>query len=1018
MLYRLLPILVFAMVTGPGGAWGQEEAESETETETETETEAETEAGTEAESEAETEAESETEAETEAETEPVWPVLPPVLLERPVAVFPDEALAAGVEGMAVLRLDITAEGTVEAVTVVRDPGHGLGAAAEEVARGSRYEPANQRGLPVPFANLYATIDLDHEGIEPPPLPTGEMADHLTRAPEPVETPAAVYPHDLKEAGVEGVVQMEILIDPRGRVTNVRLLGSAGAAFDVAARDAAWNFRFLPGYAGDIPVPVNITYDYVFRLEERVVESVAETGYDAVDPEGPENLVGIVRERGTRNPMPDVEVHIEEFDLGVTSGPDGRFAFQGIPVGTWHMLILAPGYEPFRTEEDILQGQLTDVVYFVRPSPVGLNRTVVRVKKERKEVSRTTLTIEEIQQVAGTFGDPIKVVQNLPGVARSPFDFGLLVVRGSGPEDTGEYVDGIRVPLLYHFGGFRSVITPIMIDSIDFYPGGYSVRWGRTTGGVMNVSTRREWPDQVHGLARVDLLDAEAAVVGPFKKDGNKVGGFGVAGRRSYIDLVLPALTPPSLDLSNTVLPQWWDAQIKLALSPSPRVDLWTYIYASDDQTSTTSDRPSSAQFADSTGFAGFRTSFFRATAGGALRPHDALTVDWTFGYSYDAIRMSLGSAFGAGTASDFYYGRAEATWAPEEWGSAHLGFDYAGGTNRFEIFTSATEQLLAGDPTQESESLVIIGDIAGHAPALYLEGVFTPLMDDRLKIIPGLRFDHYWLKQGTSFQSWDPRLALRIQVHENTVLKGAVGLFHQNPQPWEFFEGIGNPDLDPESSPQVVVGIEQQFTPFLGLDAQFFYKSMDNLVVAVIDDASSAEDVWRNGGVGKVIGGEFFLRWKPHRNFMGWVSYTVSNSTRRDQPGDDWYLFEFDQPHILDVVASYQFPYEITVGFRFRLVSGNPTTPYMGAMFDSDVPGYMGLFGEYNSRRMPAFHQLDVRFEKEFIFRRWRLQAYLEIMNIYNRQNPEFEIYNFDYTEKDYLNGLPFIPNLGLRAEF
>jgi len=293
-----------------------------------------------------------------------------------------------------------------------------------------------------------------------------------------------------------------------------------------------------------------------------------------------------------------------------------------------------------------------------------------------------------------------------------------------------------------------------------------------------------------------------------------------------------------------------------------------------------------------------------------------------------------------------------------------------------------------------------------------------PWGDDRLKLVPGIRWDYYWLKQGTSFSTFDPRFAVRARVHRTTVLKGSAGLFHQNPQPWEMFEGLGNPDLDPESSPQFVLGFEQQFAPFLTLDAQLFYKWMDNLVVMVFDDVSSAEDVWRNGGVGRVIGGEFMLRWTPHRNFFGWIAYTVSKSTRQDQPDQDWYDFEFDQPHILDIVATYEFPYHIRLGARFRLVSGNPTTGVMGAMLDVDVPAYSGLWGDYGALRMPPFHQLDIRLEKEFILRRWRLTAYLEIMNVYNRQNPEAELYNFDYTEKDYLNSLPFIPNMGVRAEF
>ena len=963
-------------------------------------------------------AEGEGEAEAVADEPAPSAILPPVHLTHPAPIFPAEALEAGVEGTAVLRVHVAADGSVTDAVLVRDPGHGLGDAARVAALAASFDPATLAGEPVPFEDLYFKVALDHPDIEPPPLPDGVMAEQLTRMPELVESTPAVYPPDRMEAGIESTVYLQILIDERGEVTQVRVLRSGGGDFDLAALDAVWGYRFSPGYAGEVPVAVAIDYDYVFELQERVVETVAETGYDAIDPEGPENFVGIVRERGTRNPMPLVEVHIEEFDTSVFTDDKGRFAFHGVPVGTWHVLILAPGFEPFRTEEDIVQGELTDVVYFVRPSPTGVNRTVVRTKKERKEVSRTALTIEEIERVAGTFGDPVKVVQNLPGVARSPFDFGILIVRGSGPEDTGEYVDGLRVPLLYHFGGFRSVISPIMIDGIEFYPGGYSARWGRTQGGVMNVSTRKEWPDQVHGLVRIDLIDAEAALMGPLKKDGDKVGGFAIAGRRSYLDLVLPALAPPAVDLTNTVLPQWWDVQTKLAVQPDPRVDFWTLLYASDDKTSTVSDKPVSELSAESGGFSGFRTSFARATAGVTLRPHPRLTFDGSFGYSYDAIRMSLGGSFGGGTASHFLYGRFEGTHEVADWFTGHAGLDYAGGKDRFELFTSVVTQALGNDPTAESEALVIVGDITGHAPALFVEGVFQPLKDDRLKIIPGLRYDYYWIDGLSSFSTFDPRLALRGRVSRTTVLKGSAGLFHQNPQPWEMFEGIGNPDLDPERSYQFVAGVEQQFAPFLTLDAQFFYKYLTNMVVIGLGDVDAAEDVWRNGGLGKVVGGEFMLRWSPHRNFMGWIAYTVSRSTRQDRPEADWYTFEFDQPHILDVVASYEFPYHITVGARFRLVSGNPSTSMLGAMFDVDSPLYTPMSGEYMGVRVPPFHQLDIRIDKEFIFRKWRLTAYLEIMNVYNRANPETIIYNFDYTEQAYLSGLPFIPNMGVRAEF
>ena len=96
------------------------------------------------------------------------------------------------------------------------------------------------------------------------------------------------------------------------------------------------------------------------------------------------------------------------------------------------MVAIPGYRRFETEEEVIVGQATEVVYFIREAPLGVPETIVRTTREKKEVARRSISIETIERVPGTFGDPVRIVQNLPGVARSPFDFGLLLVRGSGP----------------------------------------------------------------------------------------------------------------------------------------------------------------------------------------------------------------------------------------------------------------------------------------------------------------------------------------------------------------------------------------------------------------------------------------------------------------------------------------------------------------------------------------------------------------------------------------------------------
>src|SRR6185436_15273512 len=145
-------------------------------------------------------------------------------------------------------------------------------------------------------------------------------------------------------------------------------------------------------------------------------------------------------------------------------------------------------------------------------------------------------------------DPILVVENLPGVARA--QAGFLVVRGSGPEDTDIYIDGITVPLIYHFGGLRSVLPAEMLEDIDFYPGNYSVYYGRATGGVLDARSKRPKPDQLHGSLDVSLLDTSLYFELPLGKNA----AISVAGRRSYIDVLLNAVVPKDSSVALTTAP--------------------------------------------------------------------------------------------------------------------------------------------------------------------------------------------------------------------------------------------------------------------------------------------------------------------------------------------------------------------------------------------------------------------------------------------------------------------------------
>src|SRR4029078_2415079 len=97
--------------------------------------------------------------------------------------------------------------------------------------------------------------------------------------------------------------------------------------------------------------------------------------------------------------------------------------------------------------------------------------VVVAERRRDEVSRVSLRGDEIQKIPGTFGDPFRVIQTLPGVASVVSLLPFPIVPGSSPASTGFLLDGTRIPLLFHLLSGPSVVHPVFIDEIQFFPGG-------------------------------------------------------------------------------------------------------------------------------------------------------------------------------------------------------------------------------------------------------------------------------------------------------------------------------------------------------------------------------------------------------------------------------------------------------------------------------------------------------------------------------------------------------------------
>ena len=346
-----------------------------------------------------------------------------------------------------------------------------------------------------------------------------------------------------------VVTVKLLVDRTGVVQKADVQTPPQPPFDQAVVAAARAFRFAPARYGGAPVPVEITFTHTFLPPPPPV---------AVAPpdQGPPRvsiLRGKLVELGTRAPVTGATVTAVVGDRHYAVDADARGRFRlPLPAGPAKILVNAPSHNPFVQQETLSPAQELAVTYFVERDRYDPYEIVVVGDQRREEVSRITLRGPELQQIPGTFGDPFRVVQTLPGVAAVASLLPFPIVRGASPSSTGFLLDGTRVPLLYHLLSGPSVIHPEFIDEIQFYPGGAPVPYGGYTGGIIDGRTKRARPDE-------HLLDFDANLlqVGGFVRQPVKPLGITLtaAGRYGYPGFLL-GLATDRLSLS------YWDYQLR------------------------------------------------------------------------------------------------------------------------------------------------------------------------------------------------------------------------------------------------------------------------------------------------------------------------------------------------------------------------------------------------------------------------------------------------------------------------
>ena len=723
---------------------------------------------------------------------------------------------------------------------------------------------------------------------------------VVTAPKLGSDPSVPYP-----AGATGDarVVLRLVVAREGTVSEATAPGAAEAeaVFANAALSAARSWRFAPATRDGAPIPAVIKFEVVFHDDGARMAAAAPAGPDAV----------------------------------TVPTDASRRSTAGAVAGA----------------EDVI------------------------IRGEHGEPSRTaSLTRAEVREIPGTFGDPFRAVEIMPGVTPIVSGLPFFFVRGAPPGDVGYYLDGVKVPYLFHVGAGPSVIQPGLVDRVDLYPGGYPARFGRFSGGIVDGEATAP-SKELHGEYNVRLFDAGGLVETPFD---NGKGTVLVGGRYSYTGELLSLL-------SNGVTLNYWDYQARVSYALTPRDTLSAFSFGAYDYLG--QKTPTGTDTLFGTEFHRLDLRYDHQLDAGNVRTAVTGGIDTT----------ELGD--GRSVRDRMLAMRTELTYRLTKGLLLRAGTDVQVDTYSVLLDTgdesAAVRSIIANFPSRTDLASGLRGDV-----------VFR--LAPRLEVTPGMRVDFY-ASQGATAIGVDPRLATRLALAKNARLLTALGIAHQTPSfvlPVPGFQPGGLPG-GLQTAVQESLGMELDLGAATTATATVFHNGFYDLSDALsvlqptaggcapgtfptdslagdrgtqptgtgggcgvnrfppgtvgpdrsggggqgasstsMTNAANAYNVRANG---QAYGFELFIKRKLTSHVGGFLSYTLSRSTRVASGQE--YVASFDRTHVLNAALAFDLGRNWRAGTRFTFYTGLPKAP------DPTDPG---------STRLDPFYRIDLRLEKRW----------------------------------------------------
>lgn len=750
--------------------------------------------------------------------------------------------------------------------------------------------------------------------------------------------------------------------------------------------------------------------------------------------------GLVLSRRGLTPVPGVEIQLKGTDRQTETDAEGTFllsvaATDGLTLEARHrefvikqleQILLAPG-ETTRMTIVLDPAPVTEEDLLVMPSQVSLLR--------QAPAAPIALSRNDVLALPHLGDDFFRALSLLPGVSSNDVsaEFHL---RGGRRGETQILLDGQELYETYHLKDFDnaiSVVAPSTLASVDLSTGGFSARHGDRMSGVLDMTTLRP-----SGPRRSQVgLSIFNASVGSASSLGKDRGSWMAQLRRGSLDLAERLV-------SQEENPSYWDAFGRLDYQLGRQSSLRANLLLSDDELEFIDDNEDGSKNLETQ----YSTGYLWLTHQQLLGPRAFLET---------AISRSEidRNRRGAELEEDVEFEIAdvrdlEVQGFRQEWNFQltpdqllRFGYelrDFDAGYDYASAFTFDNPlAVVRADP--DAEATVFRQRFAARHNNAYLSHRL-PLGKPGLVEL-GLRYDQHSL---TDEELWSPRLNLVLALGTQTLLRGAWGRFNQSQRLYELQVEDGETSFHRvEKAEHQLLGVEHRFdaadgSPGAALRVELYRRQLSNPLpryenlyepinifpelepdrVRVAPEQSLAEGI------------EMFFRARPGQKISWWANYAYA--TTDDLIDGRHVPRRFDQTHAFNLDLDYRLGPVWTLNLAWRFHTGWPTTPLTVEQRiaddeeeDGDGDGtsttiFVPVLGAPFSSRLSDYHRLDLRARRQWR-RDWgTVQLFIDVQNLYNRQNPS----GFDY-EVDEETGtiLPnpehwagILPSIGVNFEF